>query len=297
MSNFRKLITMFLAFIILIGVAGFNVPSALAASCTKYHTVKKGEYLVQIGRIYGVHWRTLADWNNLRNPSLIYPGQKLCVEMDGKTPPPPPPPPSKIPTFSIVSVVEDDNVTIRTANFPANDSFDVLMGAYGTAGIRGKLVDTIKSGEGGSITANFRIPASLRGLARIAIRLQSPKSGYFSYNWFWNNSTGGGGTTPPPAPGKIPTFSIASVVRDSTVTVKTADFPANRTFVVRMGAFGTRAIGGIEVARFDSGAGGSLSKTFEIPSALRGSTRIAIRTEATGGGYFSYNWFWNNTYP
>jgi LysM repeat protein len=290
---------MFLAFIILIGVAGFNVQSAWAAACTKYHTVKKGEYLVQIGRIYGVHWRTLADWNDLRNPSLIYPGQRLCVAMEGEDPNPPPPPPSRIPTFSIASVVEDETVTIRTANFPANDTFNVLMNYFGTGGIGGKVVDTINSGDGGSFTANFRIPAFLHGESRIAIRLQSPRSGYFSYNWFWNDTSGdrGGGDTPPPAPTKIPTFSIQSVVRDTSVTIKTANFPANKTFVVRMGAMGTRGVGGIEVARFESGEGGSLTKTFEIPSRLRGSSRIAIRTDATSGGWFSYNWFWNNNAP
>jgi hypothetical protein len=39
----------------------------------------------------------------------------------------------------------------------------------------------------GTFTATYTIPAGLYGLDRIAIRLQSPSSGYYSYNWFWNS--------------------------------------------------------------------------------------------------------------
>jgi lysozyme len=57
--------------------------------CTKYHTVKRGEYLVQIARLYGVSWRWLADINNLANPSRIYPGQVLCVQTGNSSGGPP----------------------------------------------------------------------------------------------------------------------------------------------------------------------------------------------------------------
>jgi len=76
-------------------------------------------------------------------------------------------------------------VTIRTANFPANQRFDVLMGAYGTKGINGTYVTSTQSGNGGSFTATYPIPANLRGADQIAIRLQNP-SGYYSFNWFFN---------------------------------------------------------------------------------------------------------------
>jgi hypothetical protein len=35
----------------------------------------------------------------------------------------------------------------------------------------------------------FHIPKSLQGSYRIAIRLQSPSTGHYSYNWFYNNTT------------------------------------------------------------------------------------------------------------
>ena len=266
---------------------GSNPPT----NCTKYYTVQKGEYLVLIGRKLGIDWRTIAELNDLSNPSRVYPGQKLCVAT-GSTPPPQPPP-TVVPTFKIVSVVEDESVTIQTFNFPANQKFDVLMGPLGTQGIDGKLVDTISSGSGGSFTANFRIPASLRGSAAIAIRLESTTTGTFSYNWFSNTSGGTGGVPIT----KIPTFTIQSVVEDQSVTVRTHDFPANMKFVVRMNVIGTRGIGGLVVDTIDSGSGGAFTATFEIPAALQGLQQISIRMDSTSTGHFAYNWFWNNTSP
>ena len=45
-----------------------------------------------------------------------------------------------IPTFTIVSVVPDDKVTIRTANFPPKRTFTVTMGKIHTMGVGGVIV-------------------------------------------------------------------------------------------------------------------------------------------------------------
>lgn len=201
-----------------------------------------------------------------------------------------------IPTFTILSVVADKTVTIQTRNFPANDTFNVLMGKMGTAGINGIKVTSISSNAGGVFTATFNIPASLQGLQRIAIRLQSPTSGFFAFNWFFNRTAGtstGGGTVP--STFVIPTFSIASVVRDSTVTITTKNFPANDNFNVLMGKMGTRGVNGVLVKSVSSGAGGTLSFTFDIPASLKGNFQIAIRLESPTSGFFAYNWFFNTT--
>ncbi len=205
----------------------------------------------------------------------------------------------KIPIFFIESVVRDDEVTIKTHNFPANDEFKVTMGKMGTRGIGGIVVDTQDSGDGGSFTATYKIPNKLKGDYRIAIRLESATSGYFAYNWFYNNTTGG--TKPPGSgkggmkPGTIPTFSIKAVVRDDTVTILTNNFPANDNFKVTMNYMGTRGIGGWEVATQPSNDGGSFEATYKIPNKLKGEYRIAIRLQSPTSGYFAYNWFYNNT--
>lgn len=203
-----------------------------------------------------------------------------------------------IPTFSIVSVVPDKSVTIQTYNFPASDSFDVLMGPIGTKGINGIKVATTASGKGGSFQATYSIPTGLKGTYQIAIRLQSPYSGYYAYNWFYNHT---GGTKPPPPPPPpnyygIPTFSIQSVARDTSVTIWTTNLPPNDTFDVFMGPMGTKGINGIKVASTATGKGGSQQLTYNIPAGLKGSYQIAIRMQSPTSGYFAYNWFYNNTF-
>ena len=298
----KKIFHTLLAFFLMFSILGFAVQPASAAgdaaiTCTQFHTVKRGENLFRIGQAFGVNWRTLAEVNNLANPRLIFTGQRICVAWTDGAQPAPQPAPGKIPTFSIVSVVRNQSVTIRTANFPANDTFRVQMGAFGTQGIGGIRVDTINSGQGGSFTATFNIPAELQGSRRIAIRLSSPTSGFFAFNWFFNNTTGAGTGTgdPSPAPGYsgFPTFSIVSVVRDGSVTIRTNNVPPNDTFDVLMNVIGTRGVGGVRVDTINSGQGGAFTATFTIPASLHGLNRIAIRMQSPTSGYFAYNWFYN----
>jgi hypothetical protein len=204
-----------------------------------------------------------------------------------------------IPTISILSVNEDDDVTIRTYNFPANKNFIVLMGKIGTKGVGGTQITTINSGDGSSTTHTFDIPAPLKGSAQIAIRLQTADNFFFAYNWFYNNTVTGSAPSEgvPSGYTGFPTFSITAVVKDNEVTIKANNFPANYDFKVLMGKMWTQGIGGIAVETINSGAGGSFSKTFTIPAGLAGEGRIAVRLESTTGGFYAYNWFYNNTYP
>jgi len=297
MSKKGKIILILLALVFLFSSSAISVTKVQAATCAKYHIVKKGEWLAKIGRYYGVSWKDLAKINNLKNPSIIYPGQKLCISLsDGTTPPKPP---LVIPTFTISSVIRDTSVTIQTNNFPANDTFRVLMGPMGTRGINGIHVDTINSGTGGVKTMIFLVPAALRGMYQIAIRLESPGSGLFAYNWFYNNTTSGnggtGGAKPVPGYTGIPVFFISAVVRNETVTITTKNFPAGLSFDVLMGSMGTRAVNGIKVGTLNSGSGGKITATFQIPNQLRGSYQIAIRAQNYTHGYYAYNWFYNNS--
>ena len=192
-----------------------------------------------------------------------------------------------IPTFTIENVVVDGSVTILAQNFPAWQEFVVTMGPSGSLGIGGTPVAITNSGLLGAFSATYPIPAELIGARQIAIRLESPQ-GYFSYNWFWNNLV-------EPAPTPIPTISIESVVVDETVTIRTHNFPAGRTFLLLMGHMGTLGINGTPVGTFDSGLGGTMTATFPIPVNLKGLERIAIRAEATP--FYAYNWFDNPVAP
>jgi hypothetical protein len=202
-----------------------------------------------------------------------------------------------IPTISVTGVVTDDTVTIRTHNFPANQTFTVRMGEMGTLAVGGIVVGTTQSGAGGSFTATYDIPAQLQGRHRIALRLESPQ-GYFSYNWF-NNSTAPSAPDSRPPHAGTPTFRIQSVEKGQSVTIVTHNFPPNQTFTVRMGLMGTLGISGQVVGTIESGAGGQLTQTFTIPESLRGQQRVSIRAQ-TGHAhnpYFAYNWFDNADAP
>ena len=219
-----------------------------------------------------------------------------------------------IPTFTITDVVRNNSVTIQTANFPAHRTWTVTMGLMGTRGVGGVAAGTWDSGTGGSLTATFTIPASLADTHQIAIRLES--GSYYSYNWFYNNNTAPAPPAPTATPGPTPTpvptstpapppptpipgytgtpsFMVCSVVRNSSVTIKTTNFPRHLTFRVLMGEMGTQGVGGYDAGTFDSAAGGSLIQTFTIPASLANASRIAIRAQS--GSYYAYNWFYNNT--
>lgn len=44
------------------------------------YTVKRGDNLTKIARMYGVTVADLVKWNNIKNPNLIYPGQVLIIK-------------------------------------------------------------------------------------------------------------------------------------------------------------------------------------------------------------------------
>jgi hypothetical protein len=205
-----------------------------------------------------------------------------------------------VPTISISSVQQGTSVTLQTYNYPAGQTFTVRMGKMGTQGHGGTVVGTLDSGAGGSMSATFSIPEGLKDDNQIAIRLDS-NLGYYSFNWFYNNTTGV--VTPPVNPGSsgpvysgIPTFKITAVTAGDKVTIETNNFPANMTFNVTMGKMYTQGIGGINVGTMNSGAGGTLTATFEIPDALASDGRIAIRAQTGHANpYYAYNWFYNNS--
>jgi LysM repeat protein len=159
------------------------------AACTQVHIVQTGEDLSKIASLYGVTPQWLIAINGLKDPNHIYAGNRICIQTatssssgsSGYT--------NVIPTFSINSVEKNKTVTIQTFNFPANKTFNVLMGNIGTRAINGILSGAVDTHDGGSFVVTFAIPPALKGASQIAIRLESSdNSGYFAYNWFYNRT-------------------------------------------------------------------------------------------------------------
>lgn len=59
-----------------------------------YYTVKRGDALYKIAKANNTTIAKLVEWNNIKNPNLIYVGQKLIVGY--KNPEPTPPEPEKV---------------------------------------------------------------------------------------------------------------------------------------------------------------------------------------------------------
>jgi hypothetical protein len=166
------------------------------------------------------------------------------------------------------------------------------MDEYGTKGIDGVLVANFEPESIEALIMVFDIPESLKSQSKIDIRFESQDSDLALYTSFENTTGSCGGECDYTG---IPTFSITDVVAGETVTIKTNNFPKDIDFVVMMGKMWTQGIDGIEITSINSGEGGSFTATFEIPEALDEDYRISIRLEATKGGYYAYNWFYNNT--
>lgn len=93
----------------------------------------------------------------------------------------------------------------------------------------------------------------------------------------------------------IPTFSIVTIVPNTSITILTYNFPEMDSFDVLMGPMGTQGISGIKAGTISSGNGGSFSGTFNIPSTLKRHYQIAVRLQSnTGSEYYAYNWFYND---
>jgi len=266
-------------------IATYNIPAQL-----------KGSYQIAI-RLQTSHANPYFAYNWFYNNTAPTTGQPGTGGV---------PPYTGIPTFTITAVDVNKTVSIETNNFPPNQTFTVTMGPMGSRGVGGVVVGTLNSGVGGTLKATYNIPAQFHNAYQVAIRAQTAHANpFFAYNWFYNNTstTGTGGqptATPPPATGPvytgIPTFSVCGVVQNSTVTIKTNNFPPNQTFTVTMGPFGTQGIGGYTVGTINSGTGEGLTITFNIPAQLSGVNRIAIRAQtAHAAPFFAYNWFWNST--
>jgi len=224
--------------------------------------------------------------------------------------------PSKLyPVMDILSVVQNQSVTVQTSYFPANDTFNVLMGLNGTMGIGGILVSKLTTGAGGSFLATFHIPAELQSQQAISIRLESPTSGYYVYDWFYNSTAavvvpGYYYYTPYPYAATVaptwrgiqegmPRFDIMSVVKGGSVIIKLINYPANRNYTAQMadGPNAYRNQGWIDVGVFNSAAGGIFIDTLNIPAILKYRPLIGIRIYDQSRKIYAVNLFTNEKYP
>ena len=200
--------------------------------------------------------------------------------------------------FSVIRVRKDRDVTIQANSFPHNSTFQVEMRYDG-----GKWVYSDQLNSGGSFIANVPIPHQLRGYSPLTIRVTKYPDAVTDLetfpNYSFNESTFRSReyikfdyTSRQKYEG-IPTIEIKNVRAGESVTFKAVNFPPHLEFDIYMGKMGSKGKDGYHAGDFYSGPGGDFLVTVDIPYQLRNQSRIAIRTESTEKGYFSYNWFDN----
>jgi hypothetical protein len=210
------------------------------------------------------------------------------------------------PFTKILNVVTNSEVTLQTFNLPADTDFLVTMGPIGSKGLGGFVVGTQNSGDGGSFIATYPIPAQLWFSELIAIRLQSTTSGHFAYDFFQNVSGYSADTSPSAEPanpgwvlpaGTYPYTQVIGVVKDTHVTISGTNFTKNDSYTVYMGPIGSKGVGGIYVGDKLTDNSSTWTASFNIPDALKGAARIAIRFESKNTPYYAYDWFYNSDNP
>lgn len=202
--------------------------------------------------------------------------------------------------FSVIRVREDRDATIQANSFPHDSTFQVEMRYDG-----GQWVYSDQLNNGGSFKATVPIPHQLRGYSPLTIRVTEYPDAVTDLetfpNYSFNESTYrykayAKYEFPPKYKYEgIPKIEIKNVHAGETVTFQTVNYPPDLVFNVYMGEMGTKGKGGYFAGDFYSGPGGEFLVTVEIPYQLEHEDRIAIRTESTEKGYYSYNWFDNET--
>lgn len=94
---------------------------------------------------------------------------------------------SGYPFFTITKVKKNGTVTIMAENLPEGEVFEVMLSNYQDGSFEPVKAGTLDSSKGGSMETSFSIPDELKDVRQIAVRLTGTKTGYFAYNYFFNN--------------------------------------------------------------------------------------------------------------
>ncbi len=88
MTTRRVILILVALTLVLAATASVAVAAPQASSsCVAYHTVRYGDNLNSISRMYGVSVQALMAANGIYNPNLIYAGQALCIPGSAPVPP------------------------------------------------------------------------------------------------------------------------------------------------------------------------------------------------------------------
>ena len=298
MKNLRSTFFVLMALVLIVAGSGFTKLNSYTGFCADWHVVRKGESLDTISRDYGVSRAELVTLNRLSNPRRVYPGQRLCLST-GSAPssaryvhkPSVPPSARNDPRSKYYAPPGHDYDP--TYYYPPKHGFDYRSDNdyrddcdydhdYQSdcechdwydddwSACHDVYYDDYDCWCGDFVKKDYEYKGDYW-------------YGYKDYDKKYNEYKG------------IPTITIVAVKRDNKVTFRTHNYPAGYKFTIYMGPSGSKGKRGYHAGSFHSTYAGSFTVTAKIPSQLHGLKKIAIRTESTSGGFYSYNWFYNNT--
>jgi hypothetical protein len=189
------------------------------------------------------------------------------------------------PKVRITRVVHDSFVNFRVENFPSNVYVEVLIGAHGTHGVDGVKVGTFLTTRSGSLRASVNIPSSFHGANELDLRVQrkgyngTNRTDYYSYASFSNKGSGGSQN------GNLIKIQVLSVIKDTSVTFKAINLPPGVLFEVDLFTLTRKFSDAKVIGSFNSGAGGDLVLTFNIPSSFDGRNQIFLFINSHSAGY------------
>ena len=272
---FLILITICISTVLL--VSTFQPVSAAVKTpekCTRWHTVQKGEYLSKIADQYDTNWYTLAEINQLTNPSLVFAGNKLCIFHSDFSGSSPVYTPTTTTQASVVatSVKEDQAVTLQGKNLVADARYVISLGKYKNIQEIGYSVGSVYTNKDGAFTITVTIPKRLYDVLKIRASL-TDKLGKTTSNWFINTTSKGntGGIGTPDL-----NINVQSVKKGNWVKIETANLPANVSFNVYMNRSGANENKAIYVGTLRDSKGGTAIATFEIPAKIKDRSILEI---------------------
>jgi LysM repeat protein len=242
--------------------------------CTRWHTVQKGEYLSKIADQYDTNWYTLAEINQLTNPSLVFAGNKLCIFHSDFSGSSPVYTPTTTTQASVVatSVKEDQAVTLQGKNLVADARYVISLGKYKNIQEIGYSVGSVYTNKDGAFTITVTIPKKLYDVLKIRASL-TDKLGKTTSNWFINTTskgnTGGIGTSDL-------NIDIQSVKKGNWVKIETENLPANVSFNVYINRSGANENKAIYVGILRDSKGGKVLATYEIPAKIQDRSKLEI---------------------
>ncbi len=140
-------------------------------SAPAYYFVRDGDSLYTIAWRYGINYLDLVDWNNLRNPDLIYPGQRLALRPPARVNKPSArttqAPKPKASTPSSVVNRRQNSRTLKWA-WPTNGRPESIKSALGSKGLKinGQRGQRINAAAGGEVVYSG---SGLRGYGKLII--------------------------------------------------------------------------------------------------------------------------------